>query len=112
MPLELALLACLAFRLPWLSRLALAFPTSVVQQLDGLGAPVRSSVARTRLRSCSSLVALAMGAVMPGRAINQASATSAGFAFSCFPASSNAARMRSPRCIEIFLYHRAARASV
>ena len=40
----------------------------------------RSSVARIRLASCARLVALAIGAVTPGRCISHASATSAGCA--------------------------------
>ena len=39
-----------------------------------------SSVARTRLSTCSTEVALAIGAVTPGLAMTQASATSAGLA--------------------------------
>ena len=56
-----------------------------------------SSVARTRLSACSTEVALAIGAVTPGLAMTQASATSAGFALWLAATFSSASRMRNPR---------------
>src|ERR1043165_7921424 len=59
-------------------------------------------VARARLSSCSTLVALAMGAVTPGCAISQASATSAGFASCAFATASSAASTLKPRSLRYF----------
>ena len=56
-----------------------------------------SSVARTRLSTCSTEVALAIGAVTPGLAMIQASATSAGLALCRAATASSASRMRNPR---------------
>ena len=56
-----------------------------------------SSVARIRLSTCSTEVALAIGAVTPGLAMIQASATSAGFALCRAATASSAPRMRNPR---------------
>ena len=56
-----------------------------------------AAVAAIRSWSCSRLVALAIGAVTPGRAISQASATWAGVARCSAATSSSAARMRRPR---------------
>ena len=56
-----------------------------------------SWVARMRLSTWATLVALAMGAVTPGRAISQAKATSPGWARCWAATSSRAASTRRPR---------------
>jgi hypothetical protein len=63
-----------------------------------MSAAVRvSSVERTRLSTCSTEVALAIGAVTPGLAIAHASATSAGLALWRADTASSASRIRNPR---------------
>ena len=69
-----------------------------------------SSVARTRLSTCSTEVALAIGAVTPGLAMTQASATSAGLAL--WPRGDRVERVEDAKSarIEIGLDAAAARA--
>ena len=58
-----------------------------------------SAAALIRLSTCASDVALAIGAVTPGRAISQARATSAGLAPSPSATASSAPNMRAPRAL-------------
>src|ERR1700731_825173 len=60
-------------------------------------------VARAKSSNCCRLVALAMGAVMLGRAMSQARATCVGVAWWRFANWSRASRMRSPRRFRYFL---------
>ena len=61
-----------------------------------------SRVAAASSRTCSTLVALAIGAVTPGRAISQASATCAGVARCAAAIVSSAASTRSPCALRYF----------
>ena len=69
-----------------------------------------SSVARMRLSVCSTEVALAIGAVTAGRAMTQASATSAGLALWRAATASSAVENAKTARIEIVLDAAAARA--
>src|SRR6185312_1070931 len=61
-----------------------------------------SLVASTSSCNCSRVVALAIGAVILGRAISQAIATLAGVELFCFATCSSAATMRCPRSFMYF----------
>ena len=70
---------------------ALASVSAAMSSADSV-----NSVARIRLSTCSTDVALAIGAVTPGLAMVQASATSAGLALLRDATASSASRMRNP----------------
>ncbi len=62
-----------------------------------------SWVARMRLSSCFREVALAIGAVTPGRALIQASEISASWALVSAATESSASRMRKPRSFKYWV---------